>query len=90
VNFVIQYSRVRIRRSALKHGETFDSIRHALRHHVVEAEFEDDPCKVLIVGPDRSGNLLEIIGIEEVAELLVIHAMRFRPTLAGIVGAGRN
>ena len=41
---------------------------------------DSDPPKVLVIGPDESGNLLELIALVLGGdELLIIHAMRLRP-----------
>ncbi len=72
-----------IHRSAYKHGIDADTILHALDHvlTVIDLEPEADPRKVLAIGPDRAGNLLEIIWIELADDVdLVIHAMPLRPT----------
>lgn len=34
---------------------------HAVRHATVVEEVADDPIRHLVIGPDRSGNLLELI-----------------------------
>ena len=44
------------------------------------------PPRVLCIGPDRVGNLLEVIWIELVDErALAIHAMRLRPLFFGLL-----
>jgi len=56
---------------------------HAARHAILAADLEPDadPPKVLIVGPDEAGNLIELVALElGDDELLVIHAMTLRPT----------
>lgn len=40
----------------------------------------DDPPRYLVAGPDRSGNLLELVVIEVRETALVIHAMALRPS----------
>jgi len=73
---------VEIHRSARKHGITDDVILHALEHTItiIDLEPEADPPKVLAIGPDHSGNLLEIIWLELADQVnLVIHAMPLRP-----------
>ncbi len=70
-----------IHRSALKHGVTRPQISHATDHLVALADLdpESDPPKVLLIGPDKAGNLLELIALVlQGDELLVIHAMRLR------------
>ena len=50
-------------RSAFKHGVTIDRIEHAYDHVIVVADLDpdSDPTKVLLIGPDTAGNLLELI-----------------------------
>jgi len=72
-----------LHRSARKHGITEDVILHALANAitVIDLEPETDPPKVLAIGPDYAGNLLEIIWLELADDVnLVIHAMPLRPT----------
>lgn len=71
-----------IYRTAHKHGVGDAAILHALNNAftLVDLEPEADPPKVLAIGPDQAGSLLEIIWLElaDGAEL-VIHAMVLRP-----------
>lgn len=47
---------------------------------IVDLEPDSDPPKVLAIGPDRAGNLLEIIWVDLADNAsLVIHAMHLRP-----------
>ena len=65
--------------SARRHGIADEDIEHAIEHALVAAE--DEEGKLLYLGPDRSGNLLEIVSvIREDGSDLVIHAMPMRPT----------
>lgn len=69
--------------SARKHGIDDAAIFHALDHAltVIDVEPDADPPKVLAIGPDHAGSLLEIIWLELADEInLVIHAMPLRPT----------
>lgn len=71
-----------IHHSAHKHGIDDDGIRHALAHAVtvVDLEPDADPPKVLAIGPDPAGNLVEVIWLELADNVnLVIHAMPLRP-----------
>jgi len=73
---------VEIHRSARKHGITDDVIVHALANAitVIDLKPDADPPKVLAIGPDHVGDLLEIIWIELADGVnLVIHAMALRP-----------
>jgi hypothetical protein len=84
---------VEIHRSAHKHGIDADTILHALDHvlTVIDLEPEADPRKVLAIGPDRAGNLLEIIWIELADDVdLVIHAMPLRPTFYDLLPQSRE
>lgn len=63
--------------SARKHGIADRDIEHAVEHAVVIGEQDDG--KVLYLGPDRSGNLLEVVSVaREDGSEVVIHAMRMR------------
>jgi hypothetical protein len=73
---------VEIHYTARKHGVADDTIRHALAHAItiIDLEPDADPPKVLAIGPDRAGNMLEVIWLELDADVkLVIHAMALRP-----------
>lgn len=70
-----------VHRSANRHGVSDDDVIHAVTHEVVSVDLEPDadPPKVLVVGPDRSGNLLEVmVLVLDDDRLLAIHAMRLR------------
>lgn len=68
---------VEIYRSARKHGIADDDIVHAIEHALAIGEQED--AKTLYLGPDRSGNLLEIVSVaRDDGTEIVIHAMRMR------------
>ena len=70
-----------IHRSARRHGIDDQDIRHAMEHTVVVADIDPDadPPKVLAIGPDRAGNLLEVVVLALARDrLLVIHAMPLR------------
>jgi hypothetical protein len=53
-------------------------IEHAYYHAVAWAEIADAPPRYLVVGPDRSGNLLELVVLGTDGGELVIHAMALR------------
>lgn len=70
-----------IYRSAHRHGIDEASILHARDRAltVVDLEPDADPPKVLAIGPDSAGNLLEVIWLELADDAeLVIHAMPLR------------
>jgi hypothetical protein len=73
---------VEIHRAARKHGVDDADIAHAVTLRLYEGEVESDepPIRILYLGPDRAGNLLEIVCIErDDGSELAIHAMRMRP-----------
>ena len=71
-----------IHRSARRHDVADDDIHHAADHPlvVVDLDPDGDPPRLLAIGPDRAGNMLELILLDLADErLLVIHAMPLRP-----------
>jgi len=76
-----------IEQTARKHGVTDDDMRHAITHrlHVSELPTDDDSERVLVLGPDRAGNPLELVALLVDDGAVVIHAMalraRYRPLL---------
>jgi hypothetical protein len=73
---------VRIHASASRHEVHDDDIAHAYARPVAVIDLDPDaePPKILVIGPDRSGNLLELIAlVVDDDDLLVIHAMALRP-----------
>ncbi|MFO7700143.1 MAG: hypothetical protein R6W79_06025 [Acidimicrobiia bacterium] len=82
-----------IHRSARKHGIDDAAIRHALDHAItlIDLDPDADPPKVLAIGPDKAGNLLEIIWLELADDItLVIHAMPLRPTFYDLLPQTRE
>ena len=71
-----------IHRSALRHGLTEDDIAHAVDNSVAVADLEPDadPPKLLVIGPDLAGNLLEVVLLDLADDVLAIHAMALRAT----------
>jgi hypothetical protein len=75
---------VEIFASARKHGIDDLDILHAVEHAV--AVGEQDDSKVLYLGPDRAGNLLEVVSVLRDDETeIVIHAMRMRRTYESLL-----
>jgi hypothetical protein len=62
---------VEIHRSARKNGVDDAAILHALDHAitVIDLDAESDPPKVLAIGPDSAGNLLEIIWLSSMMSI---------------------
>ncbi len=76
--------------SAHRHGHDEQAIFHAIRNAltVIVLEPEADPPKVLGIGPDPAGNLLEVVWLELDGEAeLVIHAMPLRPSFYDLLPA---
>ena len=67
-------------------------MRHAIEHAIVIVDLEPDadPPKVLAIGPDPAGNLLEIIWLDLADTELVIHAMALRPTFYDLLPTGED
>jgi hypothetical protein len=69
---------VEIYEAAPKHGIGDEDIRHAVAQALVVAD-QQVTSKVLYLGPDRAGNLLEIVAVvRDDDNEIVIHAMRMR------------
>jgi len=63
--------------SARRHGIVDEDIEHAVQQAMLAAEDEEGKC--LFLGPDRAGNLLEVVTvIREDGSEVVIHAMPMR------------
>ena len=69
---------VEILASARRHGISDDDIRHAVENSVAGGHGVDENDLMMLVGPDQSGNILEI-GIVVTDDIeYAIHAMRAR------------
>ncbi len=87
-SFVLRYNRLQIHDSALKHGISDLDIRYACANssHIFELDQESYEIKILIIGPDSAGNLLEVIGLEiNNQSLLIIHAMKIRKSMMNLL-----
>lgn len=66
--------------SGRKHGISDDSMLHAWETAIKLAEFEYDvEERLLVIGPDVSGNLLELVAVPIAEPTRIIHADRLRP-----------
>lgn len=74
-------------RSAFRHGIDLEDILHALRNAMVVEEVATDPTRYLVLGPDRAGNMLEVVVMDRPQGPAVIHSMvmqaRHRDLLEG-------
>ncbi len=87
-SFVLRYAELKIHETALKHGISNLDIRHVCANSsdTFELDQESDEIKILIIGPDSAGNLLEVIGLEiNDQSLLIIHAMKIRKSMANLL-----
>lgn len=85
--------RVEVHRSARQHSIRDDDIRHATDHPVVVVDVDDDadpdPPKLLVIGPDTAGNLLEVVVLILAQERqLAIHAMPLRRAYYDLLSKG--
>ncbi len=72
---------LRVTVSAQKHGCATEDISHAYDMATFEGcvDAEAEPPKILTIGPDAAGNLLELVGGERPnGDHLIWHAMRCR------------
>ncbi len=64
--------------SGRRHGIGDEDIEHAVEHALVIEEVGDDPLRFVVLGPDRAGNLLELVILDRPQGPAVIHAMKMR------------
>jgi hypothetical protein len=56
-------------------------MRHAVEHALAVEDVGEDPDRWLVIGPDRAGNLLELVVLVTAEDdEMIIHAMPMRPT----------
>ena len=87
-SFVLRYAEPEIHETAHKYGVSTLDIHHACAHSsdIFELDQESDEMKILIVGPNSAGNLLEVIGLEiDNKPLLIIHAMKLRKSIIRLI-----
>lgn len=66
--------------SARRHRIGDASVVHAWENAIKFAEFEYDGAdRLFVIGPDSSGNLLELLAVPVVEPTRIIHADRLRP-----------
>jgi hypothetical protein len=81
---------VEILRSALRHGIPGKDILHAVNHAITVEQVGEDPVRWLVLGPDRAGNLLELVVMDRPAGPAVIHAMPMRAQYRRLLPKGRR
>ena len=60
--------------SAHRHGVADEDIEHALREHVVTYDVGEG--MTMVIGPDRTGVLMEVGVVETYDSLCAVHAVR--------------
>ena len=56
---------------------------------VVDIDPSAEPSRVVVIGPDPAGNLMEVVVLELAGgRLLAIHAMPLRPAYHDLLGEG--
>ncbi len=72
--------------SARNHGVADEDIRHAIDHALAIEDAGEDPDRWLVIGPDRAGNLLEVVVLVTIeGAQLAIHAMKMRAKLRRLI-----
>ena len=87
-SFVLRYAELEIHETALKHGVSTLDIHHACAQAIAAFEIDQGSfeTKILMVGPDSAGNILEVIGLEiDNKPLLIIHAMKLRKSMIRLI-----
>jgi len=81
-------------RSAFRHDVDVADTQHAVRNAMVVEEIATDPTGYLVLGPDRAGNLLEVVVMDRSQGPAVIHSMpmqaRYQKLLEGRGSHARN
>jgi hypothetical protein len=71
---------VEITSSARKHGVDDALITHAWENALRYVEYEyDGEERLLVIGPDLAGNLLELVAVPADEPTRIVHADRLRP-----------
>ena len=78
---------MRIHASAFKHEIAEVDIEHAWVNAIsyFDIDPDNDPPKSLAIGPDTTGNLLELLYLQLEDDDLIIHAMTLRDVFASFL-----
>lgn len=69
-----------IRESARKHGVSDADILHGWENAIRTVEYEyHGEDRLLVIGPDRTGGLLELVAVPVASPARIIHADTLRP-----------
>jgi hypothetical protein len=77
---------VELLHSAHRHGVADEDIQHALRNAMVVEQIAEDPHRWLVIGPDRTDNLLELVVLDRPQGPAVMHAMALRAEYHDMLG----
>ena len=92
-SFVLRYSELEIHKTALKHGVSTLDIHHATNHAIQTFQYFDewDRKRILMIGPDRSGNILELIAtVRSDQTARIFHAMKLRPKFQNLINQRKD
>ena len=92
-SFVLRYSELEIHKTALKHGVSTLDIHHATNHAIQTFQYFDewDRKRILTIGPDRSGNMLELIAtVRSDQTARIFHAMKLRPKFQNLINQRKD
>jgi len=79
---------VEILHSAFRQDVQADDMQHVLNNALAIEEVADGPIRYLVLGPDRSGNLLELVVMDRPQGPAVIHAMPMTEQYRGLLPKG--
>ena len=60
-------------------ASTISTSKRAVEHSLAFEDIGEDPDRWLVIGPDRAGNLLELVVLVDQRGEIVVHAMALRP-----------
>ena len=81
---------VEILASARKHGVSDDDIRHACANAIGSITTPDQPDFTMLIGPDQSGELMEVGVLAADDNDYVIHPMTARPRYMNMIRHDRG
>ena len=92
VYYDIRVGGIGINVSARRHGVVADDIRHAITHAVHSNDIDPEPpVRRLHLGPDRSGNMLEVVTLHfDDGGVLAIRAMKMTKQYWRLLKGHRN
>jgi len=67
-----------------------EDILHAVNHAITVDEVGEDPVRWLVLGPDRAGNLLELVVMDRPVGPAVIHALPMQTQYRRLLPKGRR